>query len=318
MVALGASHGGLALYGAGALVAAVVQSAVIVALSVRVTAVSFAGTRRLLRELLGLAWPIGLAGVFVTAYYRIDGVILFAYRGASASADYSAAYRFLDVLQILPMTVSGVLMPLLARMEQEEHPERRDQLFALSVAMLLAVALPVAVCGGILAPGVVRLIYSSRYHHSIHLLQILLPAFIPICLGYVLTSQLILSGLLRPYIVITFAGALVNVAANLIAIPRVGAPAAAWTTLGTEAIVMTAIATIVRRRLGLRLPFARAARCGLAAVVTGALVWVVRGQPLEIGLAVAAVVYPPLLLATGGVTAAELRSLLSRRAAASA
>jgi O-antigen/teichoic acid export membrane protein len=319
VIGLGAAHAGLGLYGAGALLAGVVQALVIAGLPAGVTAVSFVGIRGLLRELLRLAWPIGLAGMFVTAYYRIDGVILFDYRGATVSAYYSAAYRFLDVLQILPMTVSGVLLPLLARVEHEEAPGQQVQpLFARSVALLLALALPVAVCGAILAPGLVRLIYGSHYHHSVHLLQILLPAFIPICLGYLLTSQLILQGMLRPYIVITFAGAAVNVIANLIAIPRIGAPAAAWTTLATEAGVMTAIAVVVRRRLGLALPFARVARIAIAVAVAAALVWTVRNEPVVVGLAVGIVAYPPLLFGTRGITIAEVRGLLSRRAAASA
>ena len=235
VVALGASNGALSLYGLGALVAAVVQSAVIVVLTVRITSVTFTGTRTLIVDLLRMAWPIGLAGMFVTAYYRIDALLLFHYRGATPNAYYSAAYRVLDVLQILPMTVSGVLLPLLASADREgAGHDRIRQLFQFAIALLLAVAVPVAICGAILAPGVVRLIYGPHYHSSVYLLQILLPAFIPICLGYVLTGQLILHGLLRPYVVITMVGAVLNIVANALAIPRYGAPAAAWTTLATE------------------------------------------------------------------------------------
>jgi O-antigen/teichoic acid export membrane protein len=319
VLVLAGVNGGLALYGVGALLAAVVQAAVSVALAGRVTDVRFDGTRALIFDLLRLAWPIGLAGVFVTAYYRIDAVLLFHYRGATASAYYSAAYRVIDVLQILPMTVSGVLLPLLASAEREGvgHP-RLKQIFQLATGLLLSVALPVAACGAILAPGIVRLIYGHRYDSSIYLLQVLLPAFIPICLGYVLTGQLILHQLLRPYIVITFVGAVVNVAANVLAIPRYGAPAAAWATLGTEVLVMACIAAVVRRRLDLSLPTARILRCAAATAVTAVAVWLVRSDPLIVGLAAAAIVYPPCLLASRAVSIAELRALLAPEAAANA
>lgn len=319
VVALGASNGALSLYGLGALVAAVVQSAVIVVLTVRITSVTFTGTRTLIVDLLRMAWPIGLAGMFVTAYYRIDALLLFHYRGATPNAYYSAAYRVLDVLQILPMTVSGVLLPLLASADREgAGHDRIRQLFQFAIALLLAVAVPVAICGAILAPGVVRLIYGPHYHSSVYLLQILLPAFIPICLGYVLTGQLILHGLLRPYVVITMVGAVLNIVANALAIPRYGAPAAAWTTLATELLVMAGIAAVVDRRLRLRLPAGRAVRCLGAAAVTGAAVWAVRSEPLIVGLVVAAIVYPPCLLVSRAVTVAELRALLTRQAAANA
>jgi O-antigen/teichoic acid export membrane protein len=319
VLTLGAVHAGLALYGVGVLGAGLVQAAVTLALVGRVTDVTFAGSRRMLAELLRVAWPIGLAGIFVTAYYRIDGVLLFHYRGATAAAYYSAAYRVLDVLQILPMTVSGVLLPLLASAGREGGGEARvKRLFELAIGLLLAVAVPVAACGAILAPGIVDLIYGHHYHSSIYLLQVLLPAFIPICLGYVLTSQLILHGLLRPYIAITCVGAVINVVANAIAIPRYGAAAAAWATLGTELMVMTGIAAVVRRRLGLRLPGGRALRSLAATAVTAAAVWLVRSQPLALGIAVAAIVYPPCLLASRAVSIAELRALLTRQAAADA
>jgi O-antigen/teichoic acid export membrane protein len=277
------------------------------------------GTRALIFELLRLAWPIGLAGVFVTAYYRIDALILFHYRGATAAAYYSAAYRVLDVLQILPMTVSGVLLPLLASAEREKGGHARvERLFGLATVLLLSVALPVAACGVILAPGLVHLIYGHRYNPSVYLLQVLLPAFIPICLGYLLTSQLILHQLLRPYITITFLGAVINVVANALAIPRYGAPAAAWSTLGTELLVMACIAGVVGRRLGLTLPAARILRCAAAVAVTAAAVWLVRSETLVIGFLVAAVVYPPCLLASRAITVGELRALLTRQSVANA
>jgi O-antigen/teichoic acid export membrane protein len=217
------------------------------------------------------------------------------------------------------MTVSGVLLPLLARVEQsDEARDRLAPLFTFAVALLIAVALPVAVFGGLLAPGIVHLVYGAKYHRAILLLQILLPAFVPICLGYVFTGQLILHGMLRPYIGITLTGAIVNVAANVILIPRFGAPAAAWTTVGTECLVIAGIIGVVRYRLGLALPVGRAVRCAAAVLLAGVPVWLVRHQPIAIGLLVAVCVYPPLLLASRAVTISELRGLLSRRTAVSA
>src|SRR5581483_4097715 len=114
VLTLGAVHAPLSLYGAAFLAARVIESAVTVALTVGVTDLVFAGARRLIGQLLRLAWPIGVAGMFVTAYYRIDAILLFHYRGATETAYYSAAYRILDVLQMFPVTVAGVLLPLLA------------------------------------------------------------------------------------------------------------------------------------------------------------------------------------------------------------
>ena len=285
-------------------------------MALRLIRVSFAAAGRLIVELLRLAWPIGLAGVFVTAYYQIDGVLLFHYRGAVAAAYYSAAYRVLDVLQIFPVTVGSVMLPLLAGAEREAGGEARSRrAFELAITLLLVIAVPVAVLGGILAPGLVSLVYGGAYHRSVMLLQILLPAFIFISVGYVLIGQLVLRAMLRPYIVAAFLGAVLNIVVNAVWIPIDGAAVAAWTTVGTEGVVMAAIATVVHRRLGFVLPFARIGRCVAATAVTAVAVWLVRHDPLAVGLVVAAIVYPPVLFASRAITIGELRGLLSRDAA---
>ncbi|HET9102966.1 MAG TPA: flippase [Solirubrobacteraceae bacterium] len=319
VLVLAATNAGLVLYGVGALAAAILQSAITAGLALRLTEVSFVRIGGLIGELLRLAWPIGLAGVFVTAYYRIDGVLLFHYRGAVANAYYSAAYRVIDVLQIFPATIGSVLLPLLASAEREPGGEARARrVFELAIILLVAIAVPVAVLGGILAPGVVALVYGHAYHRSVLLLQILLPSFIFISVSYVLIGQLVLRGMLRPYIVAAFLGAVLNVVVNLIGIPTGGAVVAAWATVGTEAIVMAAIAVVVHRRLGYTLPYTRILRCLVATALTAVVVWLVRHQPLALGLLVAAVVYPPVVLGVRAITIGELRSLLSRDAAARA
>ena len=49
--------------------------------------------------------------------------------------------------------------------------------------------------------------------------------------------------------------------------------------------------------------------------MTAVAVWLVRDDPLAVGLIVAAIVYPPVLLGSRAITLGELRGLLSRDAA---
>ena len=157
-------------------------------------------------------------------------ILLFHYRGATATAYYSAAYRVLDVLQILPVTVSGVLLPFLAGatslLAAGRRPTRRA--FELAVMILLTVAVPAAVFGGSSRPASSHSCTATTYHRFGLLLQILLPAFIPICLGYVLTSQLAGSGPAASVHRRSPSSApSVNVAVNAIGHPDRGAPVAA-------------------------------------------------------------------------------------------
>jgi O-antigen/teichoic acid export membrane protein len=181
------------------------------------------------------------------------------------------------------------------------------------MVVLTAIALPVVVCGVILAPGITNLVYGPKYHQSIVLLQILLPAFIPICLGYLLTSQLILHGRLRAYIAITGIAAILNIAANLAGLSQYGPPFAAWATFGTEVAVMLATGTVVRRGLQIGFPLLRSARCVAAVVPTACVVWLVRDEPLIVGLLVAAVLYPVSLLGSRAISVSDLRAFINER-----
>ncbi len=313
VLVLGASGAHLALYGVGFLVASLVQSASIVVMSAHVTTVRFDGALALIVELLKVSWPMGVAGMFVTAYYKIDGILLFHFHGAIASAYYSASYRVIDVLQILPMTVSGVVLPLATTLHREGSPERSRRLYDFAAVILVAVAAPVIVCGVILAPGIVGLVYGPKYHRSILLLQILLPAFLPICLSYLLTSRLIVLGRLRPYIAITGCAAVLNIAANVIGLPRYGAPLAGWATVGTELLVTTAVGLVGRRALGLGLPIRRCLWCVAAGLPVELAVWLVRHESLIVGLAIAVIFYPVCLIGSRAVSMSDLRAFVSER-----
>jgi O-antigen/teichoic acid export membrane protein len=115
---------------------------------------------------------------------------------------------------------------------------------------------------------------------------------------------------------IAFIGLVLNVAANLLLIPRYGFMGAAWCTLGTELIVAVLAVRILLHELSIeRIPFGRLPRIVAAAVAFGVLLegCEALGFPLGAICVVAVAVYPALLFGLRALRISEVTDLLLRR-----
>jgi O-antigen/teichoic acid export membrane protein len=313
---LAAQHASLVGYATGFLVAAIIQS-VATWLSLRSqTAPTLTGTMTRLRQLAKVAWPIAVGGLFVTTYYRIDGVILYHFKGAIANADYSAAYRFLDVLQFLPGTLLMVVLPLLSatwRTGAQHGPARRVRLFRLALTVTMAMSLPVAVGGALLASRLVRLVYGDTFEHAYPILVILLLAFPAIAFGYISVGFALASARTRLYAVTAGVAAVINVVANILLIPHYGAMAAAWITVATEFGVVGVLLAVLARSERLSLPWAAWAGSAAATLCMGVAVVALKGAPLGVAILLPGCVYVAAALSLGAVSRSDIKFVVGRR-----
>jgi O-antigen/teichoic acid export membrane protein len=307
-------------YGTAFAATSVIQAAIAAILARDLVDITFTEVATTLRALWRSAWPIGLAGLLITSYYRLDAILLYGYRGARQAAMYAAAYRMIDVLQFIPVTMSGLLLPILSRARGAMDPRTRKRAFEIAMTWMMFAAIPIALIGGVTTPRLIHLLYGHSYRHSAPLLTILLPAFASICVGYLVVAIYISEGDLRPYIAATAVGAAINVGANIALIPRYGAYAAAWSTLGTEIFVCGSLTWLLGKRHGLRLPMARILRIALAGAAGAATAWLLRHWStghlslLSFGAVLTASGFVYLIAAwlAGAITAADLRVLSSR------
>lgn len=312
---LAARHASLLAYAAAFFVAEVIQS-LATWLSLRSqTRPVLAGTMVRLRQLVKVAWPIAVGGFFVTTYYRIDGVLLYQFKGAIANADYSAAYRFLDVLQFLPGALLLVVLPLLSatwRTDALRGPARRVRVTRLALTVAMAMSLPVAVGGALLAPRLVVLVYGDTYGQAAPLLAILLLAFPSISFGYILVGFTLASGRTRLYAATAACAAVVNVVANILLIPHYGAVAASWITVATEFGVSGILLAVLARTERLSLPWAAWAGSAAATLCMAGAVVALGAAPLAVAILVPGCVYVVAALTLRAVSRSDIKSILGR------
>lgn len=306
----------LVTYGLLFFLTSALQSVATWAMFRRSAPMTFTGAWPALVQVIRLAAPIAIGGLLVTSYYRAGAVLLYHFRGPIETADYSAAYRFLDMLQIVPITLLTALLPLLSATWRGDTPEagrRRDRLFGFSFSLLALVAVPAAVGGALLAEPLMRLVYGNDFAGGAHVLAVLLLSYPAICGGYLAAGLALANGRTTLYAVVAGTVALVSIPANIVLIPLGGGVATAWVTVSAEYVAVIVMLAALSRGASVSLPLRSWAATVVATLLMAVAIWPLRGGSLALSLPVGAVVVGGAALLLRAITIEDLRRLLDRR-----
>jgi len=203
--------------------------------------------RELWRSAAGEALPLWLATLFSLLYFKGDVVVLKVFASDAEIGAYSAAYKIFEGLMIVPSVVLAATFPPLARAKND--PERQHRWEAALVALLLVLGTGVAAAVYATSDRLIRLVYGAGFVRAAPSLRVLAVALPILFLNFGLTHFLIARDLERRNLLFAALMLVVNVAANLMLVPRLLGPGAAWATLLTEVAltICCAIALSLRR-----------------------------------------------------------------------
>jgi O-antigen/teichoic acid export membrane protein len=200
----------------------------------------------LARAAFAEALPLWLATLLSLLYFKGDVVILKIFSTDAEIGAYSAAYKVFEGLMIVPAVVLAATFTPLARLKDDPDRQRRWEGGVVVVLLLL---------GGLVGAGVyaqsariVGLVYRGGFARAVPSLRVLAGALPILFLNFGLTHFLIARDLERRNL--AFAGIMlvVNVAANLLLVPPLAGPGAAWATLITEAALTVCCLIALRAR----------------------------------------------------------------------
>lgn len=270
-------------------------------------------TSRLWRDLMRVGLGVGAAGILVTLYVKLDQVLVFEFAGSRQAGLYGAAYRILDQIQFIPISVMTTLFPLIATAYPRER-ERVRSLLQSAGEYLTMGSLPALAFTVVAAAPIVRLLFGPQFAQAAPALPILMGAFVSISFGYLAGNMVVILELQRKFFRYALVGLIVNASLNVALIPRYGFLAAAWITLLTEVVVMSLTMRSVLGELAMTPRLGRLTRTLVAALGMGLLTWLAKslGAPLLGLIAVAALTYPALLFLLGALTLAQARAILRK------
>ena len=180
------------------------------------------------------ALPFGVTSISLMIYYHIDKVMLSLMIDYRAVGFYNAAYAIVTGLLFFYTAFLGSIFPLMSKI----YAFSKDSfklIFEKSMKYLWIIALPIGVGTTLLANRIVILIYGSEYVPSVIALQILVWAHVII---YMNSFANILNNIGKQILVTkqTVICAFLNIALNLILIPKFSYIGASIATVLTEFI----------------------------------------------------------------------------------
>ena len=210
--------------------------------------------RREVLHILRGSWPFALAILFGQLYFQSDIVLVSWLRGAEEAGGYNVAFQILAAVYLLPYVVyRQYLMPRLYAWfgaGDETGDGGRPALLAVyrfGNGSMLALGLVLGSLLALLSPWGVTRLFGERYAEAAAILQILA---LSVPVQYLASSSdavLTAGGLTAKKVNVQGLAVLFNVGANLLVIPRYGAPGAAVTTVLTEILMLGCLLWLVRR-----------------------------------------------------------------------
>jgi O-antigen/teichoic acid export membrane protein len=199
-----------------------------------------------LRDMLRASFPYALLTFLMSLYMRLDMTLLERLAGKEEAGIYAAAYRQLDVGNVVAILFAGVLLPLFGRMLSEQKPI--SPILRLSTDLLLPVTGMISAMACCSGTDIMHMLYpaSGAYEGRVFAWTMLcLPAY---ALMYIFSTLLTANGSLRLLNSLAAGATVLNLTLNLLLIPRLGAAGAAMVACCTQwSIALCSVYFAVRK-----------------------------------------------------------------------
>jgi len=265
------------------------------------------------KEALKQAWPFGLGLLLASVYAWIGAVMLSRMKGDEAVGLYSAAYRLVYMLQVVPLAYFSAVFPSMSRFHVTSKEFLRFT-YERSLKYMLIIGVPIGVGTTVLAGKIILLIFGGEYYQSIILLQILGWSVAFLFLNGVFGS--LFQSINRQMIATatTAATTALYVVLNIILIPRYGATGASI-ALVTAAFAGFIISSVWSSRTGYGIPiksfFNIFAKVSFASAVMSVFVFYLKDFYVLALVPLAALLYFIVLLIIRGIDKEDLSLLRS-------
>jgi len=194
---------------------------------------------RLVRDIARVAPTFAGITVLATIHAQLGMILAARLGGDQAAAHFGIASRFLVPVTLLLTSYGAVLQPEASRVARRSIPALR-RLLVRSAGLSLAVVVPLAVGGMVFGPALLGLLFGARYEGASGALALLGISLVPFTIVIMMARGLVATGRQHIDLLANLAAVVINVAANVILIPRYGATGAGWALL-LSTTVMAAI-----------------------------------------------------------------------------
>jgi O-antigen/teichoic acid export membrane protein len=257
------------------------------------------------KRVLSHAWPMALATLGVGLQQRIDQVLIHTWLGSLHLGHYVAAVNITELFAVVPAAVMSTMLPILSGVAA--HEDRFQRYTVNCFRYLGSAAFGICIVLTLSAAWVVRLLYGAEYLPARPILMVLCWSLLAIFLGGALTVVLVAEGKQKFLPISTAVAAALNLALNVVLIPRAGGVGAAWATVISYSISAVGVYLLIPETRWVAWTGMRA--CGAPALAAAATVCVALLLPPVAGLLLAPLAYLAALRVLGVWDASDVAAL---------
>lgn len=188
-------------------------------------------------SMLKRSFPYALMVLLMTAYSRIDSVVIdrLLPNGSKAAGIYAQAFRLLDAANMFPYLFASLLLPIFSRMvkQKADLTPFLGFSFLLLVVPVIAIAVPTIAHRG----QIINLLYHEHADLSSPVLGLLMISYIFISVGYVFGTLLTANGNIKELNMISGAALATCLAIQVVLVPRLGVVGAAIGNIAVNLMV---------------------------------------------------------------------------------
>jgi len=189
-------------------------------------------------------FPYAILILLMSFYNRFDTVLiewLLPENGMQQVGLYAHGFRLLDAVSMFGVLFGGMLLPIFSRMIKTRQKVGEMVTFAFS--LIIFISLTISFSSFFYQEEIMGWLYKESISESAPIFATLMFGFIPISTTYIFGTLLTANGSIRELNIMAAVGMILNIALNLILIPKLQAQGAAFVSLFTQSI--TAIAQVI-------------------------------------------------------------------------
>lgn len=183
-----------------------------------------------IKNLLWRSSPFIVAELMITAYMRLDQVMIKNMIGNEALGKYSAAVRLSEIWYVIGSAITVSLYPAIIRLKQKDEQAYRNG-FQRLFNILTTISVLIAVVVTLFSNYIIHVLYGPAYEGVGLILAIHIWTGVFVYLGIGGGNWLMVENLQRYVVVRTVLGAAINAVLNLVLIPTLQGAGAALATL---------------------------------------------------------------------------------------
>ncbi|OGL67097.1 hypothetical protein A3B21_04800 [Candidatus Uhrbacteria bacterium RIFCSPLOWO2_01_FULL_47_24] len=273
----------------------------------------FAFDREIWKKIIRTSWPIGVSIIFNLIYLKADTIILSVLRPQAEVGFYGAAYRVIDQFTAVATMFIGLVLPPLTAAWVAGNRERFTRIYQGAFDAYTIIAFPLMVGALMLGTKLMAFVAGANFAASGTVLGILMLGMVAIFFSTLFGHVIVVLNKQKPMILGYAATAVLGLTAYALVIPHYGMFGAAWTTVGTEFLIMLITFMVVSRVTKLKPNNFVLWRSILASAIMGYTLYIFSTYHFLVLLFGGTLIYGIALFALGGIKKEMIREILSIR-----